>query len=882
MRQTKISFFVGLLITVTFSYFTYTYLNFHNQNEFQRHPQAFFEALEALDLRYNDLKYKVRNERTSSAPVVLVAIDDDSIRDLGRWPWSRDIMTSLTQKILDLGAKTVTFDVIFSEPEKASPQNDQQLTELVAKNKEQIILGTFSENLSRHESYQDYCVSEAFLRTGGADLVKLNPTFVVEDTSTAIFEELPWSDLFDIFFSQIQSQTRSLILKEFKKTSESQLSTIQRNSLHSELNKSLYNYCRNWLTPQDPLLFASDRKQIENFYKQFYDKAKELRPLNLTNFIAKLKNDSLPHPVPQYIEWTANIPSLQQSADYTASFVAKLDPDGYVRRYPLFYRSGNKLGSSFIPSLAMQAYLLAKGYRAEVKIDKDPKYQAKSITQFTIIDTNQNPEAKVLELPIDAAGQLLLNYNGPQMALPYVSAKELFSEKEHIEVKQRRRDEQRHLFGVQSQFVNPLTYFKDRNVIIGATAMAVYDLRNTPTEPNYPGPEIHLTALANLLDQDFLKQWDNETQFLPLLMLFLGLLLSLAFATLGSALSLILALCTFSIATFADFWIFTHYQYRTSGLFLTLLILFIYFAITVFRFFTEEKLKRELKSTFAKYVSPAIVDELLKEPKNLKLGGRRQRMSVFFSDLRGFTTISEKLPPEELSRILNLYLSPMTEIVFANKGTLDKYMGDAIMAFFGAPLPSENHAVQACRCALQSLEKLKDLQSQFASEGLPHLDIGIGINTGDMSVGNMGSNIVQNYTVMGDAVNLASRLEGINKEYGSKIIISEFTYKDVKDVFTAREIDRVRVKGKQEPVKIFELLKEGPATGNLQQKLQTFADAYQLYLQKNFQAALTLFENNLKSEGGDPISEVYVKRCQEFLKDAPPEDWDGVYVMKTK
>jgi len=257
-------------------------------------------------------------------------------------------------------------------------------------------------------------------------------------------------------------------------------------------------------------------------------------------------------------------------------------------------------------------------------------------------------------------------------------------------------------------------------------------------------------------------------------------------------------------------------------------------------------------------------------------------MSVFFSDVRGFTTISEKLDPRALSDLLTRYLTPMTQIVFANKGTLDKYMGDALMAFFGAPLVFDDHAKHACRSALQSLEKLKELQAQFKAQGLPEIDIGIGINSGEMSVGNMGSDIVRSYTVMGDSVNLGSRLEGINKEYGTRVIISQFTYEDVKDSFCCREVDWVRVKGKMEPVRIFELICEGEPEGMTREVLSHFSQGFNLYHEKKFAEALDCFRKASQLNPTDGPSELYIERCETFLQEPPPEQWDGVFVMKTK
>jgi adenylate cyclase len=311
----------------------------------------------------------------------------------------------------------------------------------------------------------------------------------------------------------------------------------------------------------------------------------------------------------------------------------------------------------------------------------------------------------------------------------------------------------------------------------------------------------------------------------------------------------------------------------------------VFVAMTFYRYLTEERGKKELRQTFAKYVSPAIVEELLSDPKNIELGGRKTNLTVFFSDVRGFTTISEKLDPRALSDLLNSYLTPMTELVFKNRGTLDKYMGDAVMAFFGAPIPYQDHAKYACRCALQSVKKLFELQEEYEKRGLPIIDIGIGLNTGEVSVGNMGSQTVRSYTVMGDAVNLASRLEGINKTYGTRIIISEFTYNQVKDDFICREVDWVRVKGKALPVKIYELIAEGKIQQQpsaTQELLKWFQDGYAKYHEKSWSLALDCFTTALNLKPDDEVSKVYLSRCQEYLVEPPPDNWDGVFVMKTK
>jgi len=221
---------------------------------------------------------------------------------------------------------------------------------------------------------------------------------------------------------------------------------------------------------------------------------------------------------------------------------------------------------------------------------------------------------------------------------------------------------------------------------------------------------------------------------------------------------------------------------------------------------TEQQEKKYIRQTFSKFVSKTVVDELLKHPDKLKLGGDKKILTVLFSDIRSFTTISEKMTPEELVEHLNEYLQAMTELVFKYDGTLDKYVGDEIMAFWGAPIPQDNHALLACKCAVEMMQVLEQLNKRWVQMNKPALHIGIGINTGEMVVGNMGSASRMDYTLMGDNVNLGARLEGTNKQYGTGIIISEFTYEHVKDHVIARELDLVRVKGKQLPVKIYELI----------------------------------------------------------------------------
>jgi adenylate cyclase len=277
-----------------------------------------------------------------------------------------------------------------------------------------------------------------------------------------------------------------------------------------------------------------------------------------------------------------------------------------------------------------------------------------------------------------------------------------------------------------------------------------------------------------------------------------------------------------------------------------------------------------------------VVEQVSKNPDQLKLGGEEKELTVLFSDIRGFSSISEGLSAGELVRLLNQYFAAMTELVFRDGGMLDKYLGDGIMAVYGAPLAFPNHAYQACNTALRMLSRLEMLQTNWRAAGLPRIDIGIGINSGRMVVGNMGSEDYLEYTVIGDEVNLASRLEGANKEYATHIIISESTWEHVKDRIATRELDIIQVKGKKRPTRIFEVLGFLPLDGVELQKAQQFEAGVHAYRERRWRDAIDSFHRSLALAPGDHPSQLYIRRCEEFLASPPPADWDGVYRMKTK
>ncbi|HJW80726.1 MAG TPA: adenylate/guanylate cyclase domain-containing protein, partial [Acidiferrobacterales bacterium] len=401
---------------------------------------------------------------------------------------------------------------------------------------------------------------------------------------------------------------------------------------------------------------------------------------------------------------------------------------------------------------------------------------------------------------------------------------------------------------------------RDKIVLVGATAQGLGDYRTTPVGAVFPGVEIRANTMQNLIDGDFIQRPGWMFVFDVALMLALGGLLVALLPRLGVRLS---ALVTLALA--AAYLLLAIVEFRAQLIWINvvypaLLIALLYVSSTLVHYFTAEREKRQIKNAFQHYVPVAVVDQILHNIDNLGLGGDKRELTVLFSDIRGFTGIAEGLSPEALVQLLNDYLTQMTDKVFQHDGLLDKYIGDAIMAVYGAPIPHPQHARLACRTAVDMMQQLRRMQAGWKQRGLPGMDIGIGINTGPMVVGNMGSRTRFDYTVIGDAVNLGARIEALNKQYGSHILISEFTWRQVKDEFPqAREIDVTTVRGRTEPVRLYELMlaEDYPHLDWLPE----FARAYELFRADLRTQARTLFKQ-LAETYNDPVSRYYVERCQ--------------------
>ena len=420
---------------------------------------------------------------------------------------------------------------------------------------------------------------------------------------------------------------------------------------------------------------------------------------------------------------------------------------------------------------------------------------------------------------------------------------------------------------------------------MGGTASGTSDIRPNAFDPTLDGVENHAAAVDNILSQNFLKRPVSIYKTELLIILGLGLLFA-PLMIFSNAIVSGIAVTVFLIAYYYVDKVFWFGQGTWVFIVVPCLqIIAMYLLTTVYKYMTEEGERKKVKGAFQHYLSPDVINQMLENPESLQLGGVRRDLTVLFSDVRGFTTISEVLSPEKLSELMNNYFTPMTSIVLRSGGVLDKYIGDAIMAFWGAPIPSTQHADSAAQSALDMLVALDLVREEFKRKNFPDIDIGIGLNTGPMSVGNMGSNERFTYTVMGDAVNLGARLEGLTKEYGIKIMISEFTERQLTPGrFITRDLDNIRVKGKLDSVHVFELLR-ADAMGTreiLETFLAQFKAGRQAYRNKDWTLALELFGKCLSMNPADKPTLLYRERCLQLAENPPGDDWDGVYTFTHK
>ena len=578
----------------------------------------------------------------------------------------------------------------------------------------------------------------------------------------------------------------------------------------------------------------------------------------------------------------ANYQNIFFSADSSIGIVNILpDDDSIYRRYrPFAYDPGQEIR---VPTFAFACLNKFLGL---------PPFSTADVTEEEFVIAGH-------KIPRYDDVSMLINYYGPDRTFPHVEFLNVIDDAEFQTAEERDLGVELNLFDdPEAGGLLQSGMFRDKIVLVGSVEAVDKDLFPVAYAKGRQegdrlmfGVEIHANAVQTILDGNYITRQSKTNEivliFAVTLVTFLitsslkelkikrtFFLEAIELATVAALIAAIIALAI---------WLFDQ-NYLMAIVSPLLSVAFGYVGTTVYHYLAERKQKAMIKGMFSTYVNSTVVDELIAHPEKLRLGGERRELTVLFSDIAGFTTISENMPPEDLVSFLNEYLSAMTEIVFNFRGTLDKYEGDAVMAFWGAPIPQDNHALLCCQTAVEMQKRLAELREKWAEEGKALVEVRVGINTGVMVVGNMGGVGRFDYTVMGDSVNLGSRLEGANKQYRTFIMISERTHEMVKDHVVARELDLLVVKGKTKPIKVYELLglvKDSISTERIE-LLSWYHKGIQHHRKREWQAAIDCLEKALQINPNDHPSRIYIERSKLYELNPPPDDWDGVFVLKTK
>ena len=557
-------------------------------------------------------------------------------------------------------------------------------------------------------------------------------------------------------------------------------------------------------------------------------------------FIEKNKNSDANYLIEAF-GTTLNLPILQENSYSSGFFNIIPDESGVIRSVPLLISYNDTL----YPSLALEIV------------------RALNDTQKVFVNYDENGVSNIqlgdFYIPTDKFGRIFINYRGASKSFQYISAKDIYNNNFKAEE------------------------IEGKIALLGTSATGLYDLRATPYENVFPGVEVHANVIDNILQGDFLQ----KASYLDGVNIVSIFVLTFFVFFLVSVTPFLLKPFVF-LLFFSLYVVFSYQTLFSYGLVLNIvfpmlsIVLAFVFSIII-DFFYNIKQEKAIKNKFASKVSKSVMDDILKNIDNNEFSAKNKEITIFFSDIRGFTQISEQLKAKELIEYLNAYMEPMSTIIIKNQGTIDKFIGDAIMAYWNAPIDVENHADIAVKASLEQLEALDELNRRFVKDKLPIIDIGIGLNTGEVIVGEMGSSLRSDYTVIGDAINLGSRVESLCKYYGSKLNITNFTKDRLKEKYIFRFLDLVRVKGKTKPVEIWQVIASGEAKDNLKKELENYHKAIEFYKNSDFKTALNIFLDleNSANKTNDKIYKIYIKRCEEFIKN-PPKNFDAIFEHENK
>jgi len=740
VKKNAILIGIGLLIVLVFV---------GNAAHFYR--LNFIDQLSAI---LYDYRLQLTMPRTVDERIVILDIDEKSLREEGHWPWSRDRLALLTDKLFDkYGVAVVGFDIVFAEKDESSGLK---------------VLQEIGQNQLRGDA----------------------------QFQTVLAQIQPQLEYDRLFAAKIRN--RNVVLGYYL-----------NNQKGASISGAL----------PEPVFPAGMFKGM---------------PIRFTAWSG----------------YGANLPELQKAATSAGHFNPLVDVDGVVRRVPMLV----EYDGAYYESLSLAMVRTLFGQPELLPGFVEGQTEGYGGLEWLELGT----AAGKLKIPVDDEVATFVPYRGGQGSFRYISAADVLHDRVGI------------------------AQLKDKIVLVGTTALGLLDMRATPVAEVYPGVEVHANMISGILDQNLKERPAYMVGAEVAWLLLIGIALSFLLPALSPAKAMLTSVLMFA-ATLGLSLAAWHYGNMLMLVANSLVMIVLLFALDMsYGYFVESRTKRQITGLFGQYVPSELVEEMAEHPESVSMEGKSREMTILFSDVRGFTNISEKLDPKELTLLMNEFLTPLSRVVHKYRGTIDKYMGDCIMAFWGAPLPDANHARNAILAGIEMQATLKALQPHFREHGWPEIHVGVGINSGRVSVGNMGSEVRVAYTVMGDAVNLASRLEGITKQYGVGIVVGENTKNAVTD-FVYRELDHVCVKGKDRPIAIYEpigLL--GEVDKALQDEIELFHEVRRLYLKQDWEQAELQLINLQRMSPETALYGIYAERIAYFRKNPPPADWDGVFVFQTK
>jgi adenylate cyclase len=744
LRQHIVRIAIGLIITLLFV----------------GHAARFYnvDLITQLDSNIYDARLRLTMPRGVDSRVVILDIDEKSLQEVARWPWPRDIMAKIIDKLFDkYRVAVVGFDVVFAEADYSS--GIRALDQLA------------EAQLKRDAEFQQ-----------------------------AYREMRPQLDNDGLFARAIKG--RPVVLGYY---------------FNSQGNAK-----RIAAIPEPVLPKGTFAGRNINF--------------------------------PLWVGYGGNLAEFQKNAAAAGHFNPILDPDGVVRRVPMIVEYNGAYYESL--SLAVLRTLIARQ-----KGGRYPKVQPGFAPDSMLHRGYTGLEwlsVGPVTIPVDDTASTLVPYRGGQGSFPYISLADVLFDRVKAE------------------------QLEGKIALVGATAPGLLDLRATPVGNAFPGVEVHANLIAGMIDHT-LKQEPPYMLGAEVVMLVLaGLVLSILIPMVPALWATGVALIGAALVVALDVGIWVRAGMVLSLAATLLMIVTLYTMNMAYGYFVESRSKRQFTELFGQYVPPELVDRMAEDPQKYTMDGREEVLTVLFSDVRGFTTISESLNAKDLSSYINDYLTAMSLVIRGNRGTLDKYIGDAIMAFWGAPVEDADHARHGVLTALQMQQRAVTLNQVFRAKGWPEFHIGIGVNSGLMRVGDMGSKLRKAYTVMGDPVNLGSRLEGITKQYGVGILVGEETRKMVKDM-VFREVDRVRVKGKDEAVAIYEPVGlDSEVEKSVHDELKLWNQCLRYYRAREWDQAEVTLLNLQRMYPGRQLYQAYVERIENYRKTPPDPGWDGVTRFETK